>query len=166
MDVVSKTTMIIVELVIKNRKVDDQVSYTNHETALARKKALQEIIKSKKQQRGKGDGKGPDHSEDLKHDSWVTNPGDIVVFRCQSNFTLFVDYDRHVCPPVVGAPHNPFGWDEDKPQQAKLAEAGYEVRGTAVNDSRVLDQMFYKFTADVEGIGILDPDGICGSKGN
>jgi hypothetical protein len=165
-DVGYKPTMITVELVIKNQKVDERVSYANHETAHDRKQALQDIIKAKKQQRGKGDSKGPDHSEDLKHDSWVTEPGDIVVFRCQNYFTLFVDYDRHVCPPVAGAPHNPFGWDEDKSQQAKRSGDVYEVRGTAVNDSRVFDQMFYKFTADIEGIGLFDPDGICGSGGN
>ena len=163
MDVRPEPT-IIVELVIKNAKADDRVFYTNHETARDRKKALQQTIKEKKQERGKGDGKGPDHSEDLKHDSWVTKPGDIVVFRCQNNFTLFVDYDRHVCPPVPGAPRNPFDWDGL--QEAELGPDGYEVRGTAVNDSRVLDQMFYKFTADIKGIGILDPDGICGSIGS
>jgi hypothetical protein len=70
-----------------------------------------------------------------------------------------------VCPPVAGAPHNPFGWVEDGYQQAKLGGNGYDVLGTAVGDSLVLKQMFYKFTADIEGIGLLDPDGICGSTG-
>ena len=102
MDVRSQPT-IIVELAIKNSKVDERVSYTNKETARERKKALQALIKARKKERGDGDGKGPDHSEDLDHDSWVTKPGEIVVFRCRSYFKLFVDYDTHVCPPVPDA---------------------------------------------------------------
>jgi hypothetical protein len=167
-DVGYKPTMITVELVIKNHKVDERVSYANHETAHDRKKVLQQIIKDKKKERGKGDGKGPDHSEDLTHNSWVTKPKDTVVFRCENSFKLRVDYDRHVCPPVAGAPHNPFGWDEDGYQQAKLGGVGYEVRGIAVDDDPlVLEQMFYKFTAVIDGITEpFDPDGICGSTGN
>jgi hypothetical protein len=166
MNIVAQPT-IIVELVIKNHKVDERVSYTNHRiTARALKEALQKTIKAQKKARGKGDGKGPDHSEDLDHNSWViTEPGEIVVFRCQNNFNLKVDYDTHVCPPLAGAPHDPFGW-EGGVQQAKLGSDGYEVRGIAVDDELIFEQMFYKFTADIEGIGLLDPDGICGSVGH
>jgi len=161
MDVRPEPT-IIVELVIKNAKADDRVFYTNHETAKERKKALQKLIKAQKKKRGKGDGKGPDHSEDFEHDSWVTKPGELVAFRCQNYFKLFVDYDTHVCPPVPGAPRNPFDWDGL--QEAELGPDGYEVRGIAVRDQRVFAQMFYKFTAYIEGVSTpLDPDGICGS---
>jgi len=163
MDVRSQPT-IIVELVIKNGKADERVSYTNHETARERKRALQGLIQARKKERGHGDGKGPDHSEDFDHDSWVTKPGEIVVFRCRNYFKLYVDYDTHVCPPVAGAPRNPFDWDGL--QEAELGPDGYEVRGTAVRDQRVFNQMFYKFTAYIEGISEpLDPDGICGSDG-
>jgi hypothetical protein len=163
MDVRSQPT-IIVELAIKNGKADERVSYTNHETARERKKVLQGLIQARKKERGHGDGKGPDHSEDFDHDSWVTKPGEIVVFRCRNYFKLFVDYDTHVCPPVAGAPQNPFDWDGL--QEAELGPDGYEVRGTAVRDQRVFNQMFYKFTAYIEGISEpLDPEGICGSDG-
>src|SRR5262245_6656503 len=156
---------IIVELVIKNAKADDRVFYTNHETEQERKRALPKMIKAKKKKRGKGDGKGFDYSENFEHDSWITKPGELVAFRCQNYFKLFVDYDTHVCPPVPGAPRNPFDWDGL--QEAELGPDGYEVRGIAVQDQRVFDQMFYKFTAYIEGVSApLDPDGICGSTGD
>jgi hypothetical protein len=156
---------IVVDILIDNGKVDEKVSYNNGQSSNGRKEKLLDEIRKKKAKRGPGVNKALDHSEDFHHPSWITEPGEVVVFRCRNYFRLLVHHDPNVCQPIASAPDNPFDWEGV--QEAVLGSDGYEVRGTAVRDVRVLDQMFYKFTAFIDGIREpFDPDGICGSTGH
>jgi hypothetical protein len=158
---------ITINLRVLKGAVTEEVRYSSGAgTARARKTALQPAIRNEKKNRSKtfilphGD-----HSEHLEHDSWITNPGDTVVWTCEQMFMLYVDYDLGVCDNLIDAPHHPFGDSFDGVQVAEKIQGGrYEIRGTAqMNES--VNQMFYKYTAWVPGAEPLDPDGIC-STGN
>jgi hypothetical protein len=151
-----------VTLHVDGQTVDEEVVYMNGETSNDRKRNHNGLVKQKKQNRGKGQDPTKDHSEDFHHPSWITRPGEIVAFVCEKYFTLEVDYDRNVTGIVPNAPSNPFDWDG--PQSASLVPGvGYEVRGISVRDAAVQDQMFYKFTATIEGVSEpFDPDGMSG----
>jgi hypothetical protein len=117
-------------------------------------------IKTVKKERGKT-FKVPhaDHSEHLDHDSWITRPGDTVIWTSERQFMLHVDYDYAPCDPLQGAPRNPFAWSGVQ-VAARQPNGSFIVQGTA-KEGASLDQMFYKFTAMIEGLEALDPDGIC-----
>ena len=155
---------ITVNLRVVNGALSETVNYSNGAgTAAARKQNLQAKIIAEKQARAPKTFvvPHPDHSQDLDHPSWITNPGDTVVWSCSEPFALFVDYDLAPCNPRGNTPHNPFGWTGVQ-VGAQLAGVGpYKVTGIAKNDGS-LHQMFYKFEAWVAGADPLDPDGLCG----
>src|SRR5436853_6645388 len=103
---------ITIDLPIKGYTLDEQVTYSDGgDTGLKRKQKLLPKIKEEKKRRGKThDVPHPDHSEDLAHPSWITNPEDTVTWTCQQPFFLFVDQDLAPCDAEPGAPQNPFGW--------------------------------------------------------
>src|SRR5262249_43559123 len=98
------------------------------------------------------------------HDSWITNPGDTVVWTFDGPFALFIDHDLAPCDDKPNAPLNPFGWTGVQ----SVTTAPYQITGQVLPDNDphtpdILDQMFYKFTFWAPGFAPLDPDGICGS---
>jgi hypothetical protein len=137
--------------------------YPKGQTAEQRKRYQLDKIRDAKLGRNSRPNKPPNFSEDFSHDSWIPFPGEIVEWKCETPFTLQIDYDTNVCDPVPGAPRNPFGWDGDQTAE-RLPLGGYAVYGVALSNDQIFAQMFYKFKAKVEGAAPIDPDGICGSR--
>jgi hypothetical protein len=153
---------ITIDLQINGSTLDDQVTYSNGaDTGTKRKQNLLQKVKDEKKRRGKTyNVPHPDHSEDLAHPSWITNPGDTVTWKCAQPFSLYVEQDLAPCDPERGALQNPFGFNG---VQKSTGTGPYQVTGTVQNDASIEKQMFYKFTAWVDGLDPLDPDGICSS---
>lgn len=148
--------------VAPNGAVTEDLNYSSG-SARARKTELLQKIRDEKSTRPKT-FRLPhgDHSERLDHDSWIAYPGDTVVWYCDREFMLYVDYDLGVCDNLNNAPHHPFSSAAfDGVQKAAPAGDGrFEIRGTALRNETV-NQLFYKYTAWVAGAEPLDPDGIC-----
>jgi hypothetical protein len=160
----SAPVTITVSLQVVNGALTETLNYSNGSgTAAARKQKLQQQIIAEKKDRGKTFVvPHPDHSQDLKHHSWITNPGDTVEWTCSEPFALFVDYDLAPCDPRADTPRNPFGWTGVQIGEQAAGVGLYKVTGKTRYD-RSLDQLFYKFEAWVAGANPLDPDGLCGS---
>jgi hypothetical protein len=158
---VPEAVTIEITLRITGNSVHEQIRYPNAHQAHDRKVNMQDLIVATKYRRGKThDVPHPDHSQNLNHDSWVVNPGDTVVWTCERPFALFVDQDLAPCDAEPGAPRNPFGWTGIK---TSTGNGPFQVTGQVQNDPLIPDQIFYKFTALVDGVAEpLDPDGICG----
>src|SRR5256712_13231103 len=156
---------ITVNLRVVNGALSETVNYSNGAgTAAARKQNLQAKIIAEKKTRAPKTFVVPhaDHSQNLGHPSWITNPGDTVVWTCSEPFLLFVDYDLAPCNSLANTPRNPFGWTGVQ-VGAQVGDVGpYKITGFAKNDGS-LNQIFYKFEAWVVGADPLDPDGLCGS---
>jgi len=156
---------ITVNLRVVNGALSETVNYSNGAgTAAARKQNLQAKIIAEKKTRAPKTFVVPhaDHSQNLGHPSWITNPGDFVVWTCSEPFLLFVDYDLAPCNSVANTPHNPFGWTGVQVGAQVGGVGPYKLTGIAKNDGS-LSQIFYKFEAWVAGADPLDPDGLCGS---
>jgi len=153
---------ITIDLQIKGDTLDDQVTYSNGaDTGTLRKQNLLQNIKDVKKRRGKKFVlPREDHSEDPRHTSWITNPADTVIWRCERPFLLYVEPDLAPCNAEAGTLENPFGW---KGVQKATGTGPYQYSGIVLSDPSIEKQMFYKFTVWVEGLDPLDPDGICSS---
>jgi len=99
------------------------------------------------------------HAHDPNHQLWIVKKGDTVIWQCDREFMLHVDYNLEPCDSLPGTPRNPFGWEGV--QKSKREGTGpHQVTGIVRSAFAAdKDQMFYKFTAFVDGLEPLDPDG-------
>src|SRR5436190_92692 len=136
---------ITIDLQITGSSLDDQVTYSNGaDTGILRKQNLLPKIKDEKKRRGKKFIlPRPDHSEDPRHISWITNPGDTVTWRCARPFLLYVEADLGPCNAEAGALENPFGWEG---VQKATGTGQFQYTGIVQSDPSIEKQMFYKFT--------------------
>ena len=139
----------------------EDVSYAGGTDGKFREAYMQSVWEEKKKARGKTYKLPPnDHERNTGHQPWIVREGDAVIWECDREFMLSVDYNWDPCDAIEGAPRNPFGWrGVQKGRQETPGSGPYRVIGIASGEPAADDQMFYKYSAFVENIEPLDPDG-------
>jgi hypothetical protein len=165
---------ILIKLSIEKGEVVEEVRYlpeSDVNTAAFREKymKLDQKIAEKKKERGEHN-LPPEKPHSPKSQKWIVRANDTVTWESEEQFMLSVDHDIRPCKAKPDAPRNPFRkesgelWSGVQKSEWDDADSVYRVTGIvaeAVYEAAV-DQMFYKYTAFVEGYEPLDPDGACG----
>lgn len=159
---------ILIRLSIEKGEVVEEVIYlpeSAENTAVFREKYMKfdKKIEEKKKERGEH-SLPPEKPHSPKSQKWIVRANDTVIWESKEQFMVSVDRDIRPCKAKPDTPRNPFLWSGVQNSKWVEADSVYRVTGIVAEKDyeAAVDQMFYKYTAFVEGYEPLDPDGACG----